>query len=217
MSENPAPADLPFLNFTPEELALLPRDDLGPTLLVSIWGLQVLCSLVLALRLYCKVARSRGMWWDDYVLILSWVRLLPHTPQTVDTLSDKVLQLCLLIANITSTITVPLGYGKHIYDIEFETFLKLPLYANIGGTFSILAAVWSKTSFAITLLRISHGWMWAVVWCIIVTMNMAMGLSALFIWIQCTPIEKSWNFLLPGTCYPLDLIIDYLTFSAGEL
>jgi hypothetical protein len=28
------------------------------------------------LRIYCKVWRSCGLWWDDLVLIISWVRLL---------------------------------------------------------------------------------------------------------------------------------------------
>jgi hypothetical protein len=46
-------------------------------------------------------------------------------------------------------------------------------------------------------------------------MNVAMGLSALFIWIQCTPIEKAWNPRIAGTCFPPGKIVDYLMFSGG--
>lgn len=91
----------------------------------------------------------------------------------------------------------------------------MPLLVNISGTFAILATAWSKTSFAITLLRISTGWIRALVWCIIASMNMLLGLSALFNWIQCTPFEKSWNPTVEGTCYPMGKLIDYLMISAG--
>jgi hypothetical protein len=79
-----------------------------------------------------------------------------------------------------------------------------------------LAAVWSKTSFAITLLRITQDWTKMAVWCIIISMNVAMGLTALFIWIQCTPIQKSWDPFIEGSCYSIEFIIQFNTFSAGE-
>lgn len=114
------------------------------------------------------------------------------------------------------TENIRLGYGKHIWDIPPENFLfRMPLIMAISGTFAILAAAWSKTSFAITLLRISQGWMWAVVWSIIVSMNVLLGLSAVFIWIQCTPVRKSWMPLVEGSCYPMGRIVDYLMLSTG--
>jgi hypothetical protein len=161
-----------------------------------VWPLLLAATFFLGLRLYCKLSVRRALWWDDWVLILSWV--------------------CLTGANVVTSETVKVGYGRHTYDIPLDVLIgKLPLLANIGGTFSILAAVWSKTSFAITLLRIAQGWMWAGIWCIIVSMNVAMGLSALFIWIQCTPIEKSWNPLIEGQCFEMDIIINFLIFSAA--
>lgn len=87
---------------------------------------------------------------------------------------------------------------------------------NVGGTFSITAAIWSKTSFAVTLLRLTEGVAKYIVWFIIISMNIAMGLSALFIWAQCTPILKSWDPLVEGTCWPAYVIVRYNIFSAGE-
>lgn len=126
----------------------------------------------------------------------------------------------LLLAASTGLITknASLGYGKHIWDISIENFLfKMPLIINLSATFAILASAWSKTSFAITLLRISQGWVWGLVWCIIVSMNVLLGLSALFNWIQCSPVEKSWNPTVEGTCYPMGRIVDYLMVSSGRL
>lgn len=95
--------------------------------------------------------------------------------------------------------------------LEFPDLLKV---INVAGTFSLTAAIWSKTSFALTLLRLTQGWLKMVVWFIIISMNIAMGLSALFIWVQCTPIEKSWNFFAEGTCWPPEVLVHYNIFSA---
>lgn len=51
----------------------LPHVDYGPQLNIVFWLLCVLSGIFLGLRVYCKVYRGRKMWWDDYVLIASWV------------------------------------------------------------------------------------------------------------------------------------------------
>ena len=56
----------------------LPHDDQGPQLNFTIWLLAGLSSGFLGLRLYCKFLRGRGLWWDDYVLALAWVRRVSH-------------------------------------------------------------------------------------------------------------------------------------------
>ena len=90
------------------------------------------------------------------------------------------------------------------------------LAINIAGSLSLVAATWSKTSFALTLLRLTEGWMKALIWFIIITTNIAMGLSALFIWVQCTPVQKSWNVFMDCTCWPPTVIVNYNIFSACE-
>ncbi len=61
---------------TPDELALLPHDDRGPTLCGVSWLLTVLASGFLTLRIYCKFIGRRTLWWDDWILIASWVGTL---------------------------------------------------------------------------------------------------------------------------------------------
>jgi hypothetical protein len=128
-------------------------------------------------------------------------------------------QVCSTIETALLSYSVRLGYGYHIWDIPPELILSVPdllKVINLAGTFSLTAAIWSKTSFALTMLRLTQGWMKVLVWFIIISMNIAMGLSALFIWVQCSPIEKSWNpFMDGGTCWPPYVLVHYNIFSAG--
>lgn len=62
-----------FPALTPEEVAALPHDDLGPTMLGTSWTFVAFAFIFISLRVYCKIARNRMLWWDDHFLILSWV------------------------------------------------------------------------------------------------------------------------------------------------
>ena len=70
---------LPPMPWTPEQLATFPHDHAGPRLLAAMWPLLALAALFLGLRLYCKISRHNRLWWDDYLLIASWVSL-PRRP-----------------------------------------------------------------------------------------------------------------------------------------
>lgn len=115
------------------------------------------------------------------------------------------------------TVEVRYGSGKHVWEVPVENFAFLGLTGNVVGTFSILAAVLSKTSFALTLIRLmKDGWR-VLVWVIIATMNIAMLLNALFLWVRCSPVAKSWNPYMPGTCWREDVYPKYGMFAAGKL
>lgn len=45
----------------------------GPMINIVIWVVTVAATVFLALRLYCKISRKKRPWYDDYVLIASWV------------------------------------------------------------------------------------------------------------------------------------------------
>jgi hypothetical protein len=55
--------------------ASLPIENLGPHMNIVVWVLVGLSGLFLGLRIYCKFMKSRGLWWDDYLLIASWVSI----------------------------------------------------------------------------------------------------------------------------------------------
>lgn len=46
----------------------------GPEIDIVLWTLTSISLLFLVLRLYCKSYRHKDLWWDDWILILSWVR-----------------------------------------------------------------------------------------------------------------------------------------------
>lgn len=70
----PPPPPQPFFPGFPP-LDQLPHDDVGSQLNFTIWLLVGLAAAFLALRIYCKFLRRRGLWWDDYMLIAAWVSL----------------------------------------------------------------------------------------------------------------------------------------------
>lgn len=50
------------------------HEDEGAHTNISCWVLVGLSAAFLSARLYCKWLTRRKFWWDDYVLILAWVR-----------------------------------------------------------------------------------------------------------------------------------------------
>jgi hypothetical protein len=57
------------------------QENHGPYLLRVVWALAALSTLLLGLRVYCKLSRCRRLWWDDYVLIAAWVSAYDsHSP-----------------------------------------------------------------------------------------------------------------------------------------
>ncbi|KAI0539119.1 hypothetical protein GGR58DRAFT_266373 [Xylaria digitata] len=184
------------LNELGDELADgLGHDNYGPSVGACVWALATLAAGWLALRLYLKFRKHWGLWWDDHFLTISW--------------------LCIVLSNIATTVAISLGWGQQPYDIAPKIVPHILLALLISGLFSILAAAISKTSFALTLLRISSGWVKYTVWFVIVTINIAMSLSLIFNWVQCTPVEKNFNFSVPGSCWPRATLIGYNTFATA--
>jgi len=180
---------------TPEELARLPHDNQGLKINVIVWALYIFASLFLALRIYCKFVRKRGLWWDDYILIAAW--------------------MCLTVETSILTAMVKLGFGVHMWDFNMQNMPQLLLYIDIAGSFSPTAVIWSKTSFAVTLLRLTEGKTKKFVWFLIVSGNIFIGLSSLFLWVQCKPLEKAWSPFVPGVCWAPDVLMKYNIFSGA--
>lgn len=180
---------------TPEQIAALPHDNLGPHLTAVIWALILLAAAFLGTRIYCKSRFNGTIWWDDGILIASFV--------------------CLLVDVCLTTYLVSLGYGRHIWDFPFENFSRFSLAVVIRAVFSITALAWSKTAFGITLLRLTTGWMKATVWFVIITVNISLGLSALLYFVQCKPLSAAWDPSVDGTCIDNQILYKYNVFSGA--
>jgi hypothetical protein len=70
---------------------------------------------------------------------------------------------------------VKLGFGRPLSQFNFDNLEIFLMIFKFAGTFYILAALWSKTSFDFTILLISSGWVNIVVVGIILTVNIVFG------------------------------------------
>lgn len=86
----------------------------------------------------------------------------------------------------------------------------------IGELFVLIAMPVGKTSFCVTLLRITTTkWHRRVMWFIMLTLNPAMLVVAAMTFLRCNPIEKAWNYGAPGRCWPRAVIVNYSIFLGG--
>ncbi|KAH9903599.1 hypothetical protein F4778DRAFT_91276 [Xylariomycetidae sp. FL2044] len=167
--------------------------DLGPRILASGWSLTALAAVFLGLRLFTKLWGRRGLWWDDGLLVGGWVLLVAYT------------------AIVSHAIS--LGFGKQQSDIPKENreTTKL-LVTGISATIGILATDLAKTSFAITLLKLSKGWTRAATWFLLVTLNIWSIFFCIFTYIKCDPVEKAWRPNIPGECWSRDVAQPIVVF-----
>ncbi|KAF2280142.1 uncharacterized protein EI97DRAFT_429900, partial [Westerdykella ornata] len=167
---------------TPEQLAQLPHDDRGPALLAVHWVLTGLAVIFLGLRLYCKRITNRRLLWDDWILMAAL--------------------LTILVTDILTTILViEFGLGRHSWDLKIYDLSKFIILISSRATFTLISIGWSKTAFAVALLRLTTGLTRSSVWFIIISLNITTIISALVPWIQCAPLAKTWDPAIPGTCW----------------
>ncbi|KAJ4390600.1 hypothetical protein N0V93_004196 [Gnomoniopsis smithogilvyi] len=141
--------------------------DLGSEILVASWTLTCVSALFLFTRVFAKLWTHRGLWVDDYILILAW--------------------LAVLAPAIMSTVAVEEGFGKHIYNVSPEKVSPLLILINSIVTVLILASALSKTSFVLTILRLVTGWMRWSAWFVLVTTNIFFGVNILLVWLIFNP------------------------------
>ncbi len=115
-----------------------------------------------------------------------------------------------MVAVLTCTI-VSLGYGRHSWDISPANFPQVALYGSVAGTLTIVGSACSKTSFALTLLRLPIGWMNYLVWAMIVSLNVLMALSAVSVWFECRGPSDG-----PQSCLPVDRALTFAMFTGGQ-
>lgn len=121
----------------------------------------------------------------------------------------------LLGGNISITLAIQDGFGKHSYDIPLRNYPSMLFVSAFAGTFMIVGAAWSKTAFAVTLLRISAGWQKSCIWFIIASVNAVLGASAVITWVRCWPVQKTWMMTTPGECWSYKFNVRYNIFTAG--
>src|SRR3569833_133528 len=106
------------------------------------------------------------------------------------------------------------GIGSHIATVTHSDLVSSLTHLYIGNWFVIWAISLSKTSFALTLLSLVvrrwHSW---ALWFSIISVNLIMGIDAIFQFTQCTPVDKTWDPELDGICCDTHILIYYSMFA----
>ncbi|KAN0098841.1 hypothetical protein V8E51_014504 [Hyaloscypha variabilis] len=153
------------------------------------WILTIAALVFLSLRIYCKRKRGRSLWYDDYVLMFAWI--------------------CLFIVTCCISVNISRGFGRHIADIDFSNLPFILLMGLISSVFSLLAAIYSKVSFALTVFRLSDYWMRVLLCFVIFSLHIALGGTALLSFIQCTPAARNWDSSVEGKCWNKTIFVTY--------
>lgn len=180
-----------------------PRDDdLGPMVLAISWSMTGVAALFLGARLYVKLylRHGAGLWWDDAVLAASLVMLVSFAS--------------------TVTYAVHVGLGRHVGALRGSSH-PLQLAMMVAMVFSLLGAAWSKTSFAITLLRLTRSGtpLRKLIWFIITSLNSVMLFNAVLQFIWCQPTWTIWQGgeMAGGVCWSKWVLIGYSVAAVGYL
>ena len=108
-----------------------------------------------------------------------------------------------------------LGFGKRTRDIPVENLATIAVGSSVAASISCFASTFSKISFGVTLLRLTTGSLRWFVWFCIATLFVIMLPSAMNTWISCTPMAKTWDNSIEGTCWPVGVVINYGIFNAA--
>ncbi|GAW12217.1 hypothetical protein ANO14919_015780 [Xylariales sp. No.14919] len=157
------------------------------------WTLTALAAVFLALRVYCKLSRSRGLWWDDYILIASFASLI------------------IAVSFISSSIM--LGFANPDAVISPWAARELQIHGGVQNVLFSLASDLSKTSFGFTLIRVTEGRMKQLVIALIVSLNVIYFLTIIFTFLKCEPAIYSW--LPRDTCWSLWTYIKFAIFGGA--
>ncbi|KAI8957296.1 hypothetical protein F5Y11DRAFT_360949 [Daldinia sp. FL1419] len=143
---------------------------------IGIWFMVGISLVALILRLYCRVSRHRPLWWDDFVLMSAWV-------------------MAAVAGSFISAMASP-GSGISIAGSD-----RIMTYFNICSVFCGLASAWSKSSFAITLLRLEDGRARYFLWFALVTVNASYLLYIITAWNKPCGVKGKDDLYIPGPCW----------------
>jgi len=109
------------------------------------------------------------------------------------------------------------GIGMHVADLDGVDFVYANKLMTFGNFFALGSIAVAKSSFCVTLLRLSAStWQKWLLWTILVTANLMLWLCALFLFTACTPTARKWDPSIHGKCWSYRAQIYFALWSAGE-
>lgn len=111
------------------------------------------------------------------------------------------------------------GLGRHVDFVSEhpQNLILVGMLCQIAQTLAVMACTISKTTFAITLLRIVvQTWAYYILWFAIITMNIFNVLAAIFVFGQCKDPRHLWNPAIPSQCWSTNVFTHFSIFVGGK-
>jgi hypothetical protein len=139
---------------------------------VGLWSLFTGASVFLALRIWVKLSWGHRLWYDDYILIVSWMVLLANN----------------------SIIIHEFATGYVLEDSTKKWDDRMHILINISSCGTLIGQAWTKSAFGVTLLRIADRRQAYFLWFCIITMNLWMVAKVVFQWAKVCdkPSYQNW-------------------------
>ncbi|TVY37762.1 hypothetical protein LSUB1_G004425 [Lachnellula subtilissima] len=170
----------------------------GHTILSVMWVETAVALLFVCLRLWTRIRITRTAGWDDYLMVFSWLMLMPYT--------------------VGCTVAVTHGFGRHSTELTVDEIIAATKAEIIGQTFLIIGVATSKASVAIFLLRITIvQWHKIVLFFLMFAIITICIITALFDFIRCDPVEHVWNPTLDAKCWVSTEGFASLSIAAGSI
>lgn len=119
---------------------------------------------------------------------------------------------------VNAVFATKFGLGRHLASLSHYENVMVHKFIGISSFFNVAALAISKTSFALTLLRLApEPWQRRLIWGVIATTNLFLWTTGIFIFSSCTPFERIWDSTVEGTCWDRRKLMTYNIFTGGEL
>ncbi|ETS73862.1 hypothetical protein PFICI_14808 [Pestalotiopsis fici W106-1] len=123
--------------------------------------------------------------------------------------------VCLLVQVILMQLSINLGFGRHILDMDYKNLNSITYLGASALTASIVAINASKISFAVTLIPLTSGFYRGFIWFSITTLILFAIPVTVLPWVQCRPLAKTFVDFYPGTCIDKTISLKYGIFQAA--
>ncbi|KAH9906186.1 hypothetical protein F4778DRAFT_635747 [Xylariomycetidae sp. FL2044] len=185
-------------------MALWTEPDYGVIADKACWALFAVTTVIVGLRIYCRVhfsrmRQTRGLGADDYITLLCLAVFLVT---------------CILV-----TIGSHYGLGRHMTDVaQNPENLKQALRYNVIIS-SVLIWTFSLPKFAVvaTLQRILRfrTKTSTLFWGLAVSSQMTILATSVWWFCQCSPVEYGWDQSIDGECADVSILADLGYFTSA--
>ncbi|KAL2212492.1 hypothetical protein CC79DRAFT_421463 [Sarocladium strictum] len=176
-----------------------PNEDKGPLVLGSILAAVVLATFFVVARLYARGFLLKRFFLDDYFVCFGL--------------------LCAWLAVGLQIVAIKNGFGRHIYALSDEDRTKAVKYTTIAFVPGVLSFGIPKLAVVALLTRVlasvASTWHRVFLWVLVITCNIFLALVAVFVLLQCRPLQMLWDPTTTGTCWDRNLQINFSIFASS--